>query len=95
MSGFAVEARRFVVRGRVQGVGFRAFAARTASGLRLTGGATNLPGGGVRVAASGPAHALDRLEAALWEGPRLARVDSVETAVVASIEGEGPFDIDF
>jgi acylphosphatase len=77
--GFDVSARKYVVTGRVQGVGFRAYAARVARALRLQGGASNLDDGSVVVWAKGPVHALDRLEAALWEGSRLARVDRVET----------------
>lgn len=75
--GFDEGARKFVVTGRVQGVGFRAFSARAARALRLAGGAVNLDDGSVVVWARGAVHALDRLEAALWEGSRLSRVDRV------------------
>ena len=77
MDGFEESARKFVVTGRVQGVGFRAYGARAARALRLSGGASNLDDGGVVVWARGPRHALDRLEAPLWEGSRLSRVDKV------------------
>ncbi|HQR67193.1 MAG TPA: acylphosphatase [Thermoanaerobaculia bacterium] len=70
--------RRWIVSGRVQGVGYRAFAARVGRALRLSGGAANLDDGRVLVVAEGAAHALVRLDAALGEGPRLARVDAVE-----------------
>lgn len=69
--------RRFVVSGRVQGVGYRAFVARTAAALRLSGGASNLDDGRVVAQVRGPLHAVERLEAALWEGPRLSRVEQV------------------
>ena len=75
--GFEVSARKYVVTGRVQGVGFRAYSARVARALRLSGGAANLDDGSVAVWAQGPIHALERLEAALWEGSRLSRVDRV------------------
>ena len=54
-----------------------------ASPARCTsaGGATNLDDGRVEVIAQGPAHALDRLEAALGEGSRLARVDRVDVEI--------------
>lgn len=77
MDGFEDSARKFVVTGRVQGVGFRAYSARVARALRLSGGASNLDDGSVVVWARGARHALDRLEAALWEGSRLSRVDKV------------------
>ncbi len=91
--------RRFLVAGRVQGVGYRAFAARAARGLRLRGGAANLDDGRVLVVASGPRFALERLEAMLWEGPRLSRVDAVETEelpVGTAAETFDPgFDVEF
>ncbi len=85
--GFDVVARKYLVSGRVQGVGFRAYAARVARSLGLGGGASNLPEGGVVVWARGPIHALDRLEAALWQGPRLSRVDKVDVSEEPLPEG--------
>lgn len=76
--GWGAATRRFIVSGRVQGVGYRAFAARVARALKLRGGARNLEDGRVEVVASGAVHALDRLESALGEGPRLARVTRVD-----------------
>ena len=93
--GFENEARRWLVAGRVQGVGYRAFAARTARGLGLSGGASNLADGRVLVVAEGPIHALDRLEAALWEGPRFARVQRIETTSATPDEARGAFDAEF
>lgn len=93
--GFEPEARRWLVSGRVQGVGYRAFAARTARGLGLNGGTSNLPDGRVLVVAEGPAHALDRLEAALWEGPRFARVQRVDGSAATSADALGSFDAEF
>jgi acylphosphatase len=93
--GFENDARRWLVSGRVQGVGYRAFAARTARGLGLSGGASNLPDGRVLVVAEGPAHALDRLEAALWEGPRFARVQKIETSGATRDEVHASFDAEF
>lgn len=82
--GWGAAARRFVVSGRVQGVGYRAFAARVARALKIQGGARNLDDGSVEVIASGAVHALDRLEAALGEGPRLARVTRVDAEMLDS-----------
>jgi acylphosphatase len=70
---------RFLVRGLVQGVGFRWFVARHARGLGLRGYARNLPDGAVEVVASGTdASVLGQLHGLLTRGPELARVDAVE-----------------
>lgn len=66
------------VRGRVQGVGYRAFVERVALELGLAGYARNLPDGRVEVVAEGPEEALRALLEKLKEGPRLARVEGVE-----------------
>jgi acylphosphatase len=71
--------RRFVVAGRVQGVGFRWFVLRCAEQLGLTGWVRNLADGSVEVAARGSPDALQRLEADLRRGPSGARVTSVTT----------------
>ncbi len=91
--GFGRSSRRWIVSGRVQGVGYRAFAARAARSLGLAGGASNLDDGRVEVYAEGPEHALERLEAMLHEGPRLGRVDEL-SRVDEALSGE-PFDVDF
>ncbi|KAA0251863.1 acylphosphatase [Acidobacteria bacterium ACD] len=90
-SGWEPSGRRFLVTGRVQGVGYRVFAARAARSLGLSGGASNLLDGGVVVEARGPLHALERLEAFLWEGPRLSRVEKV---VVEELAADAPADSD-
>jgi acylphosphatase len=71
---------RFVVRGRVQGVGFRWFVVEQADHLALRGMVRNCRDGSVEVLAEGSSEGLDALEQALRRGPRLARVDSVEKA---------------
>lgn len=71
--------RRFVVTGRVQGVGFRLFAREAALCEGLTGFVRNLPNGDVEAIAEGEESALDRFEAALSRGPSHARVSEVET----------------
>lgn len=68
------------VRGRVQGVNFRSFAASHARRLGLAGWVRNLPdGGAVEVYAEGPRAAVEALLRRLDEGPGMARVDAVET----------------
>lgn len=66
-----------VVRGRVQGVGFRVFVARRAAALALSGWVENESRGTVRVVAEGPEAALENLLAALRAGPPGARVEGV------------------
>ncbi|MEO8225262.1 MAG: acylphosphatase [Gammaproteobacteria bacterium] len=73
----AVAARRFVVRGKVQGVFFRASAARRADELGLRGFARNLPDGTVEVLGLGEAAALEALAGWLRHGPPLAHVVEV------------------
>ena len=75
--------RCFTVAGRVQGVWFRASTREQATGLGLLGRADNLPDGRVRVIACGEFAALEALERWLWQGPPLARVDSVEVSDAA------------
>jgi acylphosphatase len=72
-----IVARRFVVRGRVQGVGFRFFARDAARREGLTGWVRNLEDGGVEIEAQGDADALLRFEVSVRQGPRSARVDDV------------------
>jgi acylphosphatase len=91
----AVEARRFVVRGRVQGVGFRWFVEREAHILGIAGWVRNNADGSVEVLAQGTRDQLLVLRSRLREGPRAARVDAVEeveaqpTASVSSFRIEG------
>jgi acylphosphatase len=73
-----IEARRYIVRGRVQGVGFRAFVQRKAVELGIRGYTRNLSDGGVEVYAVGLADQLSALEGPLWKGPMFSRVDHVE-----------------
>jgi acylphosphatase len=67
-----------VVKGEVQGVGFRWSVQRQAGELGLTGYAENLPDGSVRVEAEGDPARLDLLEAYLRQGPRWAEVESLD-----------------
>jgi acylphosphatase len=69
-----------VVRGRVQGVGFRFFVLREATVLGLDGWVANEPDGSVRCVAEGPPEALEALVEELRRGPAGARVVAVSTA---------------
>ena len=69
---------RAIVRGRVQGVYFRASTQRVAQDLGLSGTVRNLPDGSVAVEANGPKATLDELVAFLRRGPEGARVDDLD-----------------
>lgn len=71
-------ARRFLITGRVQAVGFRYFALEAAEREGLHGWVRNLPDRSVEALAEGEAEAIERFERALRQGPRGARVDHVE-----------------
>jgi len=71
-------AARFLVRGKVQGVWFRASTRDEALMLGLRGYASNLSNGDVEVLAVGDADAIDRLAVWLQQGPPMARVDAVQ-----------------
>jgi len=83
-----------LVRGRVQGVGYRYFVVAVARGHGLDGYARNLPDGHtVEVVAEGPCAALDKLVDDLQRGPLAARVDAVDVSWGAATGGLGPFDV--
>ncbi len=70
---------RAIIEGRVQGVNFRQFVYTRARFLRLTGYVGNMDDGqSVEVVAEGPREDLEQLLEYLQEGPRSARVESVE-----------------
>jgi len=68
------------VSGRVQGVWFRSFVQERALELKLVGFVKNLRDGRVEVVAEGSFDKLELLESALWSGPPLADVVSVEVS---------------
>jgi acylphosphatase len=71
--------RRFIVRGRVQGVGFRYAAAQKAKENNLAGWVRNLPAGEVETVVQGAQQALEDFENWLWQGPEYSRVTAVES----------------
>jgi len=73
-----VAAKRFLVHGRVQGVGFRWWVWRQATRLGLQGLARNLRDGSVEVIAEGSDSSLADLERVLAQGPPAAQVERVE-----------------
>jgi acylphosphatase len=88
------EARRFVVRGRVQGVGFRWFVEREAHILGIGGWVRNNADGSVEVLAQGTRDQLLGLRSRLREGPRAARVDGVEESEAKPAAGMSLFRIE-
>jgi acylphosphatase len=86
--------KRFIVRGRVQGVGFRWFVEREAKQLGLGGWVRNNEDSTVECLAIGPVEKVQALKAKLEQGPRASRVEWVEEIEVAMpAEGPGSFEI--
>ncbi len=86
------QCRRWLVAGRVQGVGFRASVRARAVALNLVGFARNRRDGAVDVVACGEMADLERLGDYLREGPKHARVDEVAVEEAAG-EGFRVFDV--
>jgi acylphosphatase len=82
-------ARRFLISGRVQGVGFRFFTADAAGREGIHGWVRNLPDRRVEVAAEGDAEAMERFERAIRHGPPGARVDEVDVTENVPAGGSG------
>lgn len=83
---------RYVVSGRVQGVGYRYFALKCAEQLGVAGFVRNTPDGSVEVIAEGSDELLAQLEGRLKEGPSFARVENVERIALAA-RGDSGFHI--
>jgi acylphosphatase len=79
-------ARRFVISGRVQGVGFRYYTQECALREGVTGWVRNLPDGRVEALVEGDAESVTRVERALRRGPGGARVQTV-TVDVEDVSG--------
>lgn len=80
---------RMVVRGRVQGVGFRAWARSEAERIDITGSIRNLPDGGVEVMARGSAAGLDRFHEILSRGPSGSDVAGVSRDPATAVPTDG------
>ncbi|MEQ9398491.1 MAG: acylphosphatase [Longimicrobiales bacterium] len=80
----------WIVRGRVQGVGFRWWTQRTAERLGLEGWVRNRSDGSVELAARGAPGALVALREALEEGPSGARVEEVRAVTDGGGSEPGP-----
>jgi acylphosphatase len=93
-TGNRTEARRFLVRGRVQGVGFRWFVEREAHILGIAGWVRNNSDSTVEVLAMGTPEQLSGLRSRLQQGPRAARVDDVEESNAKPVPGLTTFRIE-
>jgi acylphosphatase len=81
-----LETRRYVISGRVQGVGFRWFVEREAAQIGVTGWVRNRTNGDVEVMATGTHEQHTSLRNKLQQGPRAARVDHVGESKVPLLE---------
>jgi len=70
-------ARRYLISGRVQGVGFRYYVEDIARREGVNGYVRNLPDGRVEAVVEGDATTVGRVESTLWRGPGGARVEDV------------------
>jgi len=86
-------ARQFIVRGRVQGVGFRFFTERAARAEGLSGWVRNRDDGCVEALVEGDREAVDRFERQLRRGPASARIEAVEAIDAAPASRAAGFQI--
>jgi acylphosphatase len=85
---------RLRLTGRVQGVGFRWFTRQAARELGLAGRVRNLPDGSVEVLAAGTPDELSAFRETLRQGPRGARVQTVEEQEISILPDGDGFEID-
>jgi acylphosphatase len=88
-------ARRFIVRGRVQGVGFRYFAIKVARQAGVVGTVRNLADGTVEAIAEGSAAAIAQFREALERGPSCANVTQVEEIEMQPTGRHSDFEVVF
>jgi acylphosphatase len=81
------------IKGRVQGVGYRAFVVRTAGVFGLDGWVRNLPDRSVEAVFEGDRPSIEAAIKRLYEGPPAALVSSVDTNWTENPEGFSNFDV--
>jgi acylphosphatase len=77
---------RVTIKGRVQGVGFRAWTEMEASARGISGWVRNRSNGDVEALFAGPEEAVEALCAACWRGPPQARVTEVDAEIAGEAE---------
>ena len=77
-----MQARKFFIRGEVQGVGYRFFAQRAAARHQIVGYVRNCADGSVEALAEGPAGSVEAFKHEISTGPQWAIVDQVEEIVL-------------
>jgi acylphosphatase len=87
-------ARRFIISGDVQGVGYRFFAQRAAARHQVTGYVKNLDDGRVEALAEGPAQDVESFKHELAAGPRFGFVEHVEEINVDPIGSYSSFRVE-
>jgi len=88
-------ARRFIVKGRVQGVGFRYFAIRAAADCDVKGYVRNLADGSVEAVAEGSAKAVENFKKELSKGPSFSRVSEVNEFDIPTSGRYSRFDVEY
>jgi acylphosphatase len=89
-----VVARKFLISGLVQGVGFRYFAQRSAARHQVKGFIRNLPDGRVEAFAQGNERSVEAFKQDLTAGPRFSQVSEVEETVLEPTKGFSTFRIE-
>ena len=86
-------ARRFIVRGRVQGVGFRYFAVRAARQAGVSGSVRNLADGTVEAIAEGTVSSIDKFRIELQHGPSYGHVERIDEMEIGPTGRYSGFDV--
>lgn len=88
-------ARRYIIRGRVQGVGYRYFAIHAAQSCRVVGTVRNRADGNVEVVAEGPAGGMAEFRSRLEKGPTMSRVTGIDETELKPTGRYEKFDVEF
>ena len=83
-----LQTRRYLISGRVQGVGFRWFVEREAAQIGVAGWVRNCENGDVEVMATGTPEQHSALRPRLQQGPRAARVDQVHESAAPLLQAQ-------
>lgn len=94
-SGTDLVARRWLLTGRVQGVGFRHFTRTRGQSLGVRGWVKNLPDGRVEIRVAGTEDELARFKGEVQEGPPAGRVDRLEEETIEPREDWQSFEVRF